>query len=160
MRRGAITNAVLWALIILFGLPGSLQPPLAAQGTQGDHDNPPKDAEKPATKEASTRLHIAVTALKSATPVQGARVELSWEGDNVPAVTKITDQKGVVDLEARRGKVLIQVIATAQHLESDGVFCVLKKDLETIRFTLVEKNTAPVAPVKTCETYVPNHDND
>jgi hypothetical protein len=159
MKTGVIANAVLWALIILLGLPGSLQPPLAAQETQGGHDNPPKEAEKPAAKEPSTKLHIAVTTSKSATPVQGARVELSWEGD-VPAVTKITDQKGVVDLETRRGKVLIQVIATAQHLESEGVRCILKKDNETIRFTLVEKNTAAVDPVKTCETYVPNHDND
>ena len=159
MRTGAITNAALWALIILLGLPGSLQSPLAAQGTQGGHDNPPKEAEKPAAKEPSTKLHIAVTTSKPATPVQGARVELSWEGE-VPAVTKITDQKGVVDVETRRGKVLIQVIASAQHLESEGVRCILKKDVETIRFTLVEKNAASVAPFMTCETYVPNHDNN
>jgi hypothetical protein len=152
MRRGRIAKATLWALIVLLGLSGSLGPRLAAQGAQDKNNNPPPEAEKSAKKAANTKLHITVTAGQPSQPVHAAHVDVSWEEDNVPGVTKITDQTGVVDfLDVTRGKVLIQVIA--QHWQSSGVRCKLKKDTETVRITLVKQDSPPVAPDMTCEPY-------
>lgn len=149
MRRGRIAKGTLWALIVLLGFSGSLQSRLAAQGTQGNN-NPPQEAEKSAKKAANTKLHIAVIAGQPSQPVQAAHVDVKWEEANVPSMTKITDQTGVVDfLDVPRGKVLIQVIA--QHWQSGGVRCKLKKEIETVTITLVKQDSPPVASVMTCE---------
>jgi hypothetical protein len=157
MKRRTIAKAALGALIVAFGLPCDMQLRVEAQGTPENAASPPNPAE---TKKVKTKLRVAVIAGNPPEPVQGARVELTWEENkDEPNIVKMTDKKGAADMEVARGKVLIQVIANAQHWRSNGLRCILQKETESVRITLVKDNTPPVDTVKTCESYMPNHDN-